>query len=149
MSEWSARRKRAESTDADPIGRAPSARTIARLLTIGRDRLSRAQTVTVAAIERSVGSLAKARDIIAEFQGIIRRKALGELDPWLARASESLVAAFAKGILKDKNAVQAAIASTWSNGQTEGQVCKLKLVKRQMYGRGKIDLLQARMVGLV
>lgn len=149
VSEWSARRKRADLTDADPIGRAPSARTIARLLTIGRDRLSRAQTVTVAAIERSVGSLAKARDIIAEFQGIIRRKALGELDPWLARASESLVSAFAKGILKDKNAVQAAIASAWSNGQTEGQICKLKLVKRQMYGRGKIDLLQARMVGLV
>jgi transposase len=148
VSEWSARRKRAEKTDAGPIGRAPSARTIARLLTIGRDRLSRAQTVTVAAIERGVASLAQARDIIAEFQGIIRRKALPELDPWFKRAADSLVAAFANGILKDRDAVQAAIASAWSNGQTEGQICKLKLVKRQMYGRGKTDLLQARMVGL-
>jgi transposase len=49
---------------------------------------------------------------------------------------------------KDKAAVAAAIASPWSNGQTEGQICKLKLVKRQMYGRGKIDLLQARVIGL-
>ena len=40
-----------------------------------------------------------------------------------------------------------AITSPWSNGQTEGQITKLKLVKRQMYGRGKIDLLQARVIG--
>jgi transposase len=43
--------------------------------------------------------------------------------------------------------VSAAISSGWSNGQTEGQICKLKLVKRQMYGRGKLDLLQARVIG--
>src|SRR5580700_5101004 len=52
VSEWSARRKRAEKADAGAIGRAPSARTIARLLTIGRDQLSKAQTIIVAAIER-------------------------------------------------------------------------------------------------
>jgi transposase len=39
------------------------------------------------------------------------------------------------------------MTSSWSNGQTEGQITGLKLVKRQMYGRGKIDLLQARMIG--
>ena len=77
----------------------------------------------------------------------IRRKALPELDAWLDRAAFSGLAAFAKGIVKDKDAVRAAIASAWSNGQTEGQICKLKLVKRQMYGRGKIDLLQARVIG--
>jgi transposase len=43
--------------------------------------------------------------------------------------------------------VRAAIATSWSNGQTEGQITRLKLVKRQMYGRGKIDLLQARLIG--
>ena len=36
----------------------------------------------------------------------------------------------------------------WSDGQTEGQITKLKLVKRQMYGRGKLDLLQARLIAL-
>lgn len=41
----------------------------------------------------------------------------------------------------------AAIDLPWSNGQTEGQITKLKLVKRQMYGRGKLDLFQARMLG--
>ena len=47
---------------------------------------------------------------------------------------------------KDHAAVAAAITSPWSNGQTEGQITKLKLVKRQMYGRGKLDLLEARLV---
>jgi len=50
-------------------------------------------------------------------------------------------------VLKDKAAVAAAITSPWSNGQTGGQITKLKLVKRQMYGRGKLDLLQARVIG--
>ncbi len=67
VSEWSARRKRAEKADTGSIGHAPSARTIARLLTIGRDQLSKAQTVTVAAIERGVAALAEARDMLAEF----------------------------------------------------------------------------------
>jgi transposase len=35
----------------------------------------------------------------------------------------------------------------WSNGQFEGQINKLKLVKRQMYGRATIDLFQARLIG--
>ena len=148
MSEWSGRRRRSESADAGAIGRAPSARTIARLLTIGRDQLSKAQTITVAAIDRGVVALAEARDLLAEFQAIIRRKALTELDAWLDRAAGSLLAAFANGIVKDKDAVQAAIASAWSNGQTEGQICKLKLVKRQKYGRGEIDLLDARVIGM-
>jgi transposase len=148
VSEWSARRKRAEKADPTALARAPSARTIARLLTIGRERLSKAETLTVAAIESSVAVLVEARDIIQEFQGVIRRKALDELDGWISKARVSLVASFANGVSKDKAAVAAAIALPWSNGQAEGQICKLKLVKRQMYGRGNLDLLQARVVGL-
>ncbi|MCJ2121597.1 hypothetical protein [Methylobacterium sp. J-077] len=36
---------------------------------------------------------------------------------------------------------------SWSNGQTEGQITRLKLVKRQMFGRAKLDLLEARLIG--
>jgi len=50
-------------------------------------------------------------------------------------------------VVKDEAAVRAAIVRPCSNGQTEGEVTKLKLVKRQMYGRAKIDLLQARLIG--
>ena len=70
------------------------------------------------------------------------------MSAWISRAQASLVAAFANGVSKDNAAIEAAIALPWSNGQTEGQICKLKLVKRQMYGRGNLDLLQARIMGL-
>jgi hypothetical protein len=46
----------------------------------------------------------------------------------------SLVASFASGVAKDEPAVRAAITLPWSNGQIEGQITKLKLVKRQTYG---------------
>ena|SRR5271165_1831244 len=133
-------------TDSAP-SRTPAARTIARLMTISRDQLSRPEAVTVAAIEDGVPLLVEAREIVAAFQAIVRRRCLDVLDPWLERARSSLVVSFANRVLKDKAAVAAAVTSPWSNGQTEGQITKLKLVKRQMYGRGKIDLLQARVIG--
>jgi len=57
------------------------------------------------------------------------------------------VASFANGVAKDRNAVIAAITLPWSNGQTEKQITKLKLAKWQMYGRGALDILQARVIG--
>ena len=56
---------------------------------------------------------------------------------------------FASGIIQDKPAVRAALTEPWSNSQTEEQITQLKLVKRQMYGRAKIDLLQARLLGAI
>lgn len=129
------------------LSRAASARTIARLMTVGRDRLSKTETITVAAIEAAVPLLVEAREIITAFQAMVRKKSLAVLEPWLERARASLVASFAKGVVKDQAAVSAAITSSWSNSQTEGQIAKLKLVKRQMYDRGKLDLLQARVIG--
>ena len=63
------------------LQRIPSARTIARLMTIGRDMLTKAETVTVAAIEAGVPTLVEAREIIAEFHLMIRRKAEAGLHP--------------------------------------------------------------------
>ena len=76
---------------------------------------------------------------------MVRRKS-SDLDGWVADATNSLLASFAAGVSKDKTAVAAAITEPWSNGQTEGQVTRLKLVKRQMYGRAKVDLLEARLL---
>ncbi len=147
VTEWMRRRKRSEKADQSGLARTPSARTIAQLMTIERDHLAKADTLIVAAIEDKVPSVADAREIIADFHQMVRAKAIDRFVPWLARAKESLVASFACGITKDQAAVRNAIVSSWSNGQTEGQITKLTLVKRQMYGRGKIDLLQARLIG--
>ncbi len=147
VAEWATRRRRAEKADDKSLHRVPSARTIARLMTTGRDTLSKSETVTIAAIEHGVPLLVEAREIITAFHTMIRKKSQEGLDPWIERACKSLVASFANGVTKDKAAINAAITTSWSNGQTEGQITKLKLVKRQMYGRAKLDLLQARLIG--
>jgi hypothetical protein len=60
---------------------------------------------------------------------------------------DSALIVYHADIIADCDAVKAAILHSWSNGQTEGQITKLKLVKRQMYGRAKLDLLEARLIG--
>jgi transposase len=125
----------------------PSARAIARLMTTERNHLSKADSITIAVIEASVPTLVEARALIDRFHVMIRKMIAADLEPWIAEASASLIASFAAGISKDKAEVAAAMTQPWSNGQTEGQITKLKLVKRQMYGRAKIDLLQARLIG--
>lgn len=91
--------------------------------------------------------LVEARSLIDRFQATIRTRSESDLNAWATEASTSLVASFANGIMRDRSAVHAAVTEHWSNGQTEGQITRLKLVKRQMYGRGKLDLLQARLIG--
>jgi transposase len=67
-------------------------------------------------------------------------------EPWLAAAAESELRAFAAGIRRDCDAVLAALLSQWSNGQVEGQVNRVKLVKRSMYGRAGFALLRKRVL---
>jgi transposase len=74
-------------------------------------------------------------------------KISGPAKQWLETAKGSLVSFFANGVERDFSAVRNAIVSPWFNGQTEGLITRLKLIKRQMYGRAKFDLLQARLIG--
>lgn len=147
VSEWTTRRRRSETMTTAQLRKVPSARSIARLMTLKRDHLTKGETIMVAAIENGVPTLADARTLIDRFQAMIRGRAIVVLDPWIADAGPSLLASFVRGVQNDLAAVRAAVTEPWSNGQTEGQVNKLKLVKRQMYGRAKIDLLEARLLG--
>ena len=99
-------------------------------MTTGRDHLSKTDAITIAAMEAQVPTLVDARTLIERFQTMIRKKVEAELDTWIIDASSSLVAAFASGITRDAAAVRAAITEPWSNGQVEGQITKLKRVKR-------------------
>jgi transposase len=56
------------------------------------------------------------------------------------------LAGFARHLVRDKDAVEAALKLPWSQGQVEGQVHRLKLIKRQMYGRAGFDLLRLRVL---
>ena len=88
-------------------------------------------------------ALVAARTLTDQFHAMIRNRKEADLVPWIAAASDSLIGSFASGGTKDIAAVHAASVQLWPNGQTEGHVTKLKLVKRQMHGRAKIDILQA------
>ena len=72
VTEWATRHRRAEQVTSSHLQKVPSARTIARMLTLGRDHLTKAETVIVAAIEASVPALNEAREIIDHFHGMIR-----------------------------------------------------------------------------
>jgi transposase len=68
---------------------------------------------------------------------------------WIRTATQSGIGPlvrFAYGLRKDFNAVIAAVETSWSNGQTEGQINRLKAIKRQMYGRAGFHLLRARVL---
>jgi transposase len=74
VSEWATRRRRAEKASNQNLQKVPSAKTIARLMTMVRDHLSKADSVTVAAIESGVLALVEARTLIQRFHAMIRMK---------------------------------------------------------------------------
>jgi transposase len=119
------------------------------MMSTGRDRLTKAETAAIAAVENALPDLLASRDLVADFHVMVRKKAAAALDEWLTVAQASLIASFVTGMAKDVDAVRTALETPWSKGQTEGQITKLKLVRRQMYGRGKLDLLEARLIGAI
>ena len=83
-----------------------------------------------------------------QFQALIKRQTTVTLSQWMENA-EGLCAelkGFVKGLRKDLEAVQNAVEMPWSNGPTEGHINRLKTIKRQMYGRSKLDLLRIRLL---
>jgi len=80
---------------------------------------------------------------------MVRQRAAEQLPAWLRAAARSELkefVGFARGLNEDYEAVRNALSYEWSNGQLEGQVNRLKLIKRMMYGRAKFDLLRARVL---
>lgn len=84
------------------------------------------------------------------FLKMVRERQLDQLDGWIDQSNTSKITAlksFAHGLTQDLEAIKAALSLEWSNGQTEGQVNRLKTIKRQMYGRANFDLLRKRVLG--
>ena len=80
---------------------------------------------------------------------LIREHRVADLDGWFLAAEETGIpefVRFARSLRRDQAAVSEALTSRWSQGQTEGFITKLKLLKRSMYGRAKVDLLRLRLV---
>jgi transposase len=91
--------------------------------------------------------LAEAVTLAQEFAGLVRQRQPARLEPWLARAATSALPPFrrfARGLRADMAAVQAAVTLPWSQGPIEGHINRLKVLKRQMFGRARLDLLARR-----
>jgi len=90
-----------------------------------------------------------AYNLIQDFFSMVRKREGHRLDAWLAQIAKSdlpELQSFANGVEKDKAAVQAGLTWAINNGQVEGHVNKLKLIKRTMYGRAGFLLLRQRVL---
>ena len=98
---------------------------------------------------QSSAQLATLHSLVQAFGQIVRKREGHRLDAWKQQVSESGIAEvqrFAKGLKRDKEAVLAGLTEIYSNGVTEGFVNKLKLIKRQMYGKAGFALLRQRVL---
>ena len=130
-------------------GLSPTAKNVAALFMRREEKLNEEQKEYLGRLCGADEALAEARRLTQEFAGMVRELEGEKLDGWLEKAEACSVPAmqnFVVGLKKDLDAVRAGLTERWSNGPVEGFVHKLKLLKRQGYGRAGFDLLRARML---
>lgn len=92
-------------------------------------------------------AIGEAQALADDFTQLVRERDPAALAPWLVRAGHSALGEFREFVValrRDLSAVEAALTYEWSSGQTEGQINRLKMLKRQMYGRASLPLLKRR-----
>jgi len=127
----------------------PSIRQTAILLLNKEEKLKEEEKIFVETILKSSEEVKKISQIGMEFQTMIKEKQSEKFKSWLESSKNCGVkelSGFAFGLKQDEAAVTQSMSSEWSNGQVEGQVNRLKFIKRQMYGRANFDLLKARVL---
>ena len=136
----------------DPTtGRRVSPLTAAALCVKPREQMTSRQSSIVDALKAGSEEFTTMRQLAMRFRGLFRERSAKKLDEWLRDAFSCgifTMRRFAKTLRQDKSAVQNAVTELWSNGQTEGQINRLKTLKRSMFGRASIGLLRARMLPL-
>jgi len=133
----------APSTTGDPL----TPHKAAMLLLRKPERLTDADSTALARLRDVHPEVGTTIAFTERFVGIVRERQGAKLSEWLSDAEASEVREvrqFAHKVRQDEAAVRAGCTLRWSNGQTEGQVTKLKAIKRSMYGRAKFDLLRQR-----
>ena len=134
-----------------PVAVAPrrelTPRTVAWTVLRREERRSAQNREMLAELRQYSPELDEAIALAEEFAALVRGRQPERLDPWLQRAQDGTVVSlrrFAKRLSADYEAVRAAVKLGWSNGPVEGQINRLKMLKRTMYGRAGLDLLGRR-----
>jgi transposase len=100
-------------------------------------------------VQAGCPAIGRAQTLATDFGRLVRQRVRPALAAWLAAAAASGLPEFrevAAGMRRDRAAIEAALTHEWSSGQVEGQVTRIKLIKRQTYGRAKFDLLRKRVL---
>ncbi len=129
--------------------RLPTLRTLCWHILARPEKLEQREQAQVEAVRQVDPQVELAVQLAQEFAAMVRERGGKKLDEWLERASVSgipPVRNFAASLRQDYSAVKAAVSLPWSNGPTEGNINRLKMLKRQMYGRAKVDLLKQRVL---
>jgi transposase len=127
----------------------PSIRQVTAWLQSPPPTLTAEQRLFVSHVCEVSSDLRVVRELALAFRQLMKGRAVDAFPAWVAAAEQCPVAelrTFAVGIRQDYGAVAAALEYPWSNGPVEGQINRLKTIKRQMYGRANFDLLRARVL---
>ncbi len=129
--------------------RGPTARRVASLFVRRPEEYTDEQAQYLACLCQSDAAIASAHRLTQDFLRMVRERHGEQLETWIEAATASEIAEmrrFAVGLHSDAAAVYAGLTLSYSNGQTEGQINRLKLVKRAMYGRGTFEILRQRVL---
>ncbi len=146
---WATQRRgeQAASGASQPSSAAPpSGRRVGRLLMADTDKLADGERRLVARLLADAPKLAGAVAVAKRLHRVLRKESDEALSKVLAAAADTPLAGFAANLSRDANAVQAALDLPWTTSPVEGQVNRIKTIKRSMYGRAGFDLLRARVL---
>ena len=124
-----------------------TARRAAWLVLRRADQRTAVESQQLTQLPGQPGALAEAITLTEDFVQRVRQRHGVQLDPWLERAAQSTLGVFrrfAQGLRDDYAAVKAGMTLPWSTGPVEGHINRLKMLKRQMFGRARLDLLSRR-----
>jgi transposase len=119
------------------------------LLTKPQATLSAREADYLTTLQHLCPTVGRAQQLLKTFHSLVAKRAEARLDAWLEQCTHSAIAEFvrfAQSLRRDEAAVRAALCYPWTQGPVEGQINRLKLLKRQMYGRAGFALLRRRML---
>ena len=126
----------------------PTPRKAVRLLMSEPDKLSEDDRRFVTTLLELSPPIVRAVDLARAFSTMIKNGLADQLDAWIAAAETGGFNGFARSLRQDRDAVHAALTLPWSTGPVEGQINRLKVIKRSMYGRAGFDLLRHRVLAV-
>jgi transposase len=143
---WAAPRRRAEPGPTRPTWRPPVGYRLTRLFMAETEALPEAERAFVTRLLTDAPLLAKALAAAKRLNGLLRRQSQESLTEVLTALEETALAPFAAALRQDLPALQAALELPWTTSPVEGQINRLKMIKRTRYGRAGFDLLRQRVL---